>query len=118
VYSRLALVLIALNLQSCDLSQVPGGTCEALVSWEAPTQRTDGSDFTKEDISNFTLFINSEQSIDTITLERVIVIEDGYLVQWKVEYLTPGDHWFYMTVTDTEGNQSTFSNELVKNCTS
>jgi len=90
--------------------------CDALVIWEIPVERTDGSELLIEDISKYSIFINKEPSVEETTLERVVDITDNALTQWNIPKLTEGEHWFYMTVTDDENRQSTFSNIIAKTC--
>lgn len=90
--------------------------CDALVTWEIPVERTDGSELLIEDIAKYSIFINKEPNVEKITLERVVDITDNALTQWKIPELSEGEHWFYMTVTDDENRQSTFSNIIAKTC--
>ena len=90
--------------------------CDALVTWESPKERTNGEEFTPNQISKYTLFISSEPDVETSSLEMEIDILDGFLTQWRVDDLSEGPHWFYMTVTDLEDRESTFSNLKTKTC--
>lgn len=94
----------------------PSLECDAIVNWIIPTERTDGSELLPTDIDKFTIFINAEPGVNESTLERVVDIIDNSLTQWTVPELSEGEHWFYMTVTDIENRESTFSNELTKIC--
>ena len=91
--------------------------CDAIVIWGTPTERTDGTELLLEDIAKFTIYVNSEPSVEEISLERVVDIENmPATTQWEIPELSQGEHWFYMTVTDDEDRQSTFSNIKSKIC--
>jgi hypothetical protein len=94
----------------------PKITCDMVVSWEIPVERTDGSELLIEDIAKYTIFVNEEQGVQESTLELEIDIMNQFLTQWRINKLDKGDHWFYMTVTDSENRESTFSNEIPKTC--
>ena len=54
--------------------------------------------------------------MEQATITRVEQLNDVYLIQWTVRDLPLGTHWFYMTVTATNGEVSAYSNELSKTC--
>lgn len=94
----------------------PSKDCTAIVTWETPIERTDGTELKIEDISKFTLYVNRRNDVDDTTLILTMDITDPNLITWQFENLVPGPNYFYMTVTDKEGNTSTYSNIKGKIC--
>ena len=90
--------------------------CSAILEWEPPTQRMDETPITKEEFSKFTIFVADKEGYEQFDLTIVMDISDVYLIQWEVKNLPSGQNWFYMTVTDTEGRESGYSNEVSKLC--
>ena len=118
------ILLVLVILAGCDggapvsslAERPPQATCSAIVTWEPPAERTDGSELTKEELQKFTIYINRRDDVDENNLISIIDITDTDIVTWEVSDLTPGKKYFYMTVTDTDGRTSTFSNILSKLC--
>lgn len=90
--------------------------CTAAVQWEPSGERTDGTPMPVEEIAKFTIFVSNSPEIVEGALELEVDITDRHLTAWEVPDLRPGQHWFYMTVTDTEGRESTYSNVQGKQC--
>lgn len=116
-------VLVLLILMGCGknggddpLPPIPEVLCDMTVIWEIPVERTNGSELLREDILKYTIFVNEKPGVDESTLELEIDITDQNLTQWRIDDVTEGEHWFYMTVTDRDNLESTFSNELQKDC--
>lgn len=116
----LVLVIILVGCGGSDggttNNKPPQATCSATVIWEPPTERTDGSPITTEEMQKFTLYINRRNDVTEETLAAVIDITDVNTRDYTVQELSRGQKYFYMTVTDTEGRVSTFSNILNKLC--
>lgn len=91
--------------------------CKAILTWERPIERTDGTEFAIDDIEKFTIYVNKIEDVNDRTLILVMDITDASIVTWEFSELTTGPNYFYMTVTDTEGRTSTYSNIKGKNCT-
>jgi hypothetical protein len=47
-------------------------------------------------------------------LEQVVDLADGSISDYVVEDLTTGDYYFAVTTYDTEGNESSYSNVVLK----
>ncbi len=91
--------------------------CTALVDWDPPTTYTGGKPLDAAELDKYTLYVGSTPGVDRATIEMVIDIFDGYLIQWQTTGLVPGEHFFYMTVT-VDGETSIYSNEKSKVCAS
>ena len=90
-------------------------TCDNVtLRWELPTERVDGSPL-------------DGLSIGTIYVAMVPLADGEWTVQYEVDpyvlsYHVPQDTlpggvmWFSMTVTDLDGLESAYSNEVEKEC--
>ena len=120
--NKLPLILLSLILVGCggssssDNSVAPIATCSAVLTWEPPYDRIDGTPITTEELEKFTIYVNRRESVEETTLVAVIDITDTNIITWRVDNLPKGQKYFYMTVTDTDGRTSTFSNILNKLC--
>ena len=94
----------------------PVNTCTAIVDWEIPSTFVNGDQLLHSDLQRLTIYINEESGMDQATITRVEELNDVYLIQWTIEQLPLGEHWFYMTITATNGEVSAYSNELSKFC--
>lgn len=94
----------------------PQATCSATVIWEPPTERTDGTPITTDEMEKFTIYVNKQNNVTDNTIVAVIDITDVNTTDFTIQELSRGQKYFYMTVTDTEGRVSTFSNILNKLC--
>lgn len=120
---RKELIAISLLLAGCpDGSKIPPGqpdptnTCTAIVDWKIPETFVNGEQLLQSDLQRLTIYINEEPGLEQATITRVEELLDVYLIQWTVTELPIGEHWFYMTITATNGEVSAFSNELSKVC--
>jgi len=94
----------------------PTNTCTAIVDWEIPDTFVNGEQLLQSDLQRLTIYINEESGMEQATITRVEELNDVYLIQWTIEQLPIGEHWFYMTITATNGEVSAYSNELSKTC--
>jgi len=122
---RVGLIAIVMLLAGCpDGGKIPPGqpdpdptnTCTAIVDWEIPDTFVNGEQLLQSDLLRLTIYINEESGMEQSTITRVEELNDVYLIQWTVEELPLGEHWFYMTITSINGEVSAFSNELSKVC--
>ena len=113
----LILVLAGCGEGASTFSQPPQATCSATITWEPPTERTDGTPLTTAELKQYTIYVNRRDSVDTSTLVTIYEVSDTNIVTWQLDGLSKGQKYFYMTATDTEGRESTFSNIMSKLCT-
>lgn len=90
-------------------------TCSATLTWEAPYDRIDGTPLTTAELQKYTIYVNRRDSVETNSLITIIEVTDTNLITYETE-VPKGVKYFYMTVTDTEGRESTFSNILSQIC--
>ena len=95
---------------------IPEPTCTAVASWEIPETFVNGDQLLHSDLQRLTIYINEASGMEQATITRVEELNDVYLIQWTIEQLPLGEHWFYMTITATNGEVSAYSNELSKVC--
>lgn len=81
------------------------GTGSTSLSWEAPTQRTDGTALT--DLAGYTIHYGRMSGI----YDYQIDINTPGVATYVVENLVPGEWYFSLTAYDSSGLQSDFSNE-------
>jgi hypothetical protein len=81
------------------------GTGSATLSWEAPTQRTDGTALT--DLAGYTIHYGRLSGV----YDYQIDVNTPGVMTYVVENLVPGDWYFAMTAYDADGLKSDFSNE-------
>lgn len=78
------------------------------VNWVAPTQNTDGTPLT--DLAYYRIYYGTEQGVYVDN----ILIPDPSAVSHEFTP-APGDYYVAMTAVDEEGNESQYSNEVLKN---
>jgi hypothetical protein len=95
----------------------PGGSSVAMLSvsvegvvslaWQPPGENEDGSPLT--DLSGYRIYYGSfsRSYNDTIT------VNDAAATQWEMQ-LSSGEYYIAMTAFDTAGNESAYSNEIVR----
>ena len=69
-----------------------------------------------EELAKLTIFVNRFPGQRQESVEFTLDITDVNIIQWEVHNLARGQHWFYMSATDIDGEESGFSNELSKIC--
>ena len=77
----------------------------ATLSWEAPTERTDGTALT--DLAGYTIHYGRMSGV----YDYQIDVNTAGIATYVIENLVPGDWYFAMTAYDSEGMASELSNE-------
>lgn len=80
------------------------------LAWVAPTTRTDGSSLDMSEIGGYKVYIGTTDN----NLEQVVDLADSSISDYVVEDLDTGDYYFAVTTYDTEGNESSYSNVVMK----
>jgi len=78
------------------------------VSYEAPTEREDGSPLSVSEIGGYSIYENINGSYQPITALNPIPFD---AVSVLIPEVTNGIHCYVLTAIDTEGRESMFSNE-------
>ena len=118
------ILILALVLAGCwDKSDNnnSGGTpivqCSAVVRWEPPYYRNNGSEFKLSDIQKFTIYVSSGADYDTMYRVMEVELTDSSLIEYEIRNIPyAGQLFFYMTVTDKDDQRSNYSNVLDKQC--
>lgn len=77
------------------------------LAWQPPAENEDGSLLT--DLSGYRIYYGSFSR----SYDDTVVIEDSAVTQWNME-LASGEYYIAMTAFDAEGNESAYSNEIVR----
>jgi hypothetical protein len=80
------------------------------LEWVAPTTRTDGSALDMSEIGGYKVYMGTSDD----NLEQVVDLADSSISDYVVEDLATGDYYFAVTTYDTEGNESSYSNVVLK----
>jgi hypothetical protein len=80
----------------------------ALLSWEPPTQNTDGS--LLEDLAGYKIYYGTSPGV----YSQTIVLDDKTLTSYLVENLGPAQWYFKMTAYNELGLESVDTEELSK----
>lgn len=78
------------------------------ISWNAPTERTDGQPLT--DLAGYRIYYGRMSE----TYDYEIEIDNPGIVTYVVEDLVPGDWYFVATAFDAAGVESEYSNEAIR----
>lgn len=79
----------------------------AQLSWSYPDVRMDGSDFNVYEVQMFKIYqLSGDGDVDTV--HNV----DGIYTDYRLENLTKGEHFFAITVVDSDGLESDFSETI------
>jgi len=85
----------------------------AVLSWNAPTTRADGSPLTMADIDGYEIYVLSESTGETAT----ITLDDGAASSYTLDNLPADTYHFSMAAKDTQGNLSALSAVVSKTIT-
>ena len=123
MFNRARLVLLTILVGSCSggentstLPELPPVICIATLTWEYPVAMLDGTIISQKDLQKLTIYVNEMEGYNQETLEMVEDILDVNIISWEIKPLSPGVHWFYLTVTDVKNIESGYSNEMNKIC--
>lgn len=118
---RFLALIIPLLIAGCDRGgssppAPPTVMCSAFLQWTAPTERMDGTALTVSELKSFTIFVSESPDPDDMLIELIVGITDVNLISWEVKNLTLAQHYFWVTVTDTDNRESAPSNVEDKQC--
>jgi len=99
-----------------DSKPLPQPSCDVLVTWEAPTERLDGTPLNTSELSNFTIYISEVYDVLEINRELEVIITDVNLIAWEIKNVSKGRHYYYMTAEDKENHISAYSNIVESTC--
>lgn len=95
------------NAEESALAMVTVRVGDKIIRWQAPTQNVDGSPV--NDLAGYRVHwgVLSRNYTDNLTIAQAGVTE------WEVD-LPTGEYFFALTAFDAEGNESAYSNEVLK----
>jgi hypothetical protein len=96
------------NLAAFTISVVATASGSATLTWNAPTQNTDGTPYA--DAAGYRVYWGTSQG----SYSNSHTLNGLGLQTYVVEPLTPGTWYFVVTAFDTSGNESTYSNVATK----
>lgn len=94
---------------SATSSSVGSGTGEAILTWDAPTTRSDGSTLT--DLAGYRIYYGTSSPVNAQNSEQIDV---GNTTGYTLTGLEAGTYYFTATAYDAFGNESAFSQEASK----
>ena len=85
----------------------------AVLSWVAPAERTDNSSLSMAEISGYRIYIGDS----TGNYPQHVEINDAYADEYNLSSITlpAGTYYAVMTTVDTDGRESSYSQEVVFN---
>lgn len=93
---------------SLVINRESNGTGATTLSWNAPTQRTDGSPLT--DLAGYRIHYGRMPE----TYDYEIEIRNPGVVTYMIEQLVPGEWYFAVSAVDAGGKESDYSNEVTR----
>lgn len=84
----------------------------AQITWSRPTTRADGSTLSASDIQRYTLYHTDSENGALQVYKEINVQELSGGLVYETDELVAGTHWFAMTTTDTNGQESAMSNRF------
>jgi hypothetical protein len=113
------LLLIACNssddctTRANNTSNISTGGTGNTPSWVAPVERTDNSSFSIAEIAGYRIYYGTAQG----NYSQHVLINDTYADEYNLGNinLPAGTYYAVMTTVDTDGRESSYSQELVFN---
>jgi hypothetical protein len=99
-------VLVLLTVLTITIPAGDASAASATLNWSAPTTHTDGTALT--DLAGYKLYFG------TASATYSAPIDVGNVLTYTVTGLTGGTYYFAVTAYDSSGNESSFSNEVVR----
>ncbi len=86
------------------------GAGRVLLSWSAPTARTDGSFLPVTELQGYRIYYGSSED----SLSVLVDLNDDSITEYTVDTLPSGSYYFAITAYDTDGVESGLSNVINK----
>jgi hypothetical protein len=100
--------LAAFSISVEDIATLTSTTLD----WVAPSSREDGSTLALSEIEGYRIYMGDSES----TMAPVMDINDHTATNYTLNEIPQGDHYFAVTVYDTEGTESGMSNIILRSC--
>lgn len=93
----------------------PVSTVNAVtLSWAPPTQREDLSTLNTNELSGFKIYYGTSSGV----YAQSVTINNPNQTSYEINNLGNGRYYFVITALDSDGNESTYSNEAIKDFSS
>jgi hypothetical protein len=86
------------------------GVGSVSLAWNPPTTRTDGSVLDMSEIGGYKVYMGETAN----NLEQVMDLADSTISEHVIENLETGEYYFAVTTYDNDGNESNYSNVVLK----
>jgi hypothetical protein len=93
------------------VSMVTVEVLDKILRWQAPTQNVDGSPL--DDLAGYIVYWGTQSRNYTGVGGGSFTINSPSTTQWEAN-LAPGAYYFALKAFDTDGNESAYSNEVLK----
>lgn len=101
--------LASASLAGFAVEVVATGSGSVTLTWMAPTENEDDTPLT--DLAGYVIYYGVESG----TYTEEIPVDNPTVTRFVVEGLTPNTYYFVATAKNSQGEESGFSNEAVKN---
>lgn len=96
-------------MANCPKSPIPGPT-NAMVGWEAPTQRVSNKPILPEEVAGYFLHYGTNKDNLNVRLK----LPDRNIREYTINGLAPGTYYFCVSAYDTDGTEGPKSNLVTK----
>lgn len=93
-------------LSPFTIDVAPPQRVTATVSWDAPTQDSDGSSLS--DLDGYRVYFGTSSG----TYDQMVTVSDSAILSIRIIDLEPGRYFFAVTAIDDDGNESVTSSEV------
>lgn len=126
IFSRLVLILlIGLVGVGSLLSPTPSYAENFPLEWQAPTQNCDGTSLPISDLGSYKIYYSKDSGraspaaeacgcVGRHQYEKVVTVTDPTVTSVQVPVDEPGTYYVTMTAVDVDGNESCYSQQVVK----
>jgi hypothetical protein len=87
-----------------------GSANRIVLSWTAPTSRTDNSFLPFSELDGYRIYYGTTAT----ELNMLVDLNDNSITEYTIDTLPTGDYYFAVSAYDTDGNESGMSNILNK----
>jgi fibronectin type 3 domain-containing protein len=114
--SLLLVILTSLILSACGAGYTGssgdsrGSTTGVVLSWAAPSSRTDGSYISPSELQGYRIYYGTTPD----NLSLLVDLNDESITDYTINDLPAGSYYFAVTAYDADGVESAFSNVINK----
>jgi len=105
----LSVLILILPLFACGGGGGEGGDSSGLPSWNAPSEREDGTALSPAEIAGYRVYYGT---VEGVYPNQLTVIDDK-LAKGDIDSIPSGKYFVVVTTIDTEGRESAFSEVVI-----